>query len=245
MIEHHSPSSLNKYATDQAAWFAQYILRIPSSVGASAYRGSAVEDGVTHMMKNPDASFEDCLQVTMQRFDTETGLLTGKKVETIRKGIPALLRNALDALRPYRKDYGEPEYQGKVEWHPPELKVPVIGFYDYHWPEVNLTVDLKTSDKMPPGRRIKASHARQVSLYVGGGNGRGEVIYVTPGEYEIMKLEDVDAHKGSLRNIAQAVERFLSISKDTNLLKSLCVPDLEHFYWGGAMRQVAFEIWGI
>ena len=77
MIEgyrHHSPSSLNLFAASNAMWVLEKVLGLKQPVGVPAHRGTAVEDGVTVGLINPDASFEACANVALTRYDTLTAM---------------------------------------------------------------------------------------------------------------------------------------------------------------------------
>ena len=39
-------------------------------------------------------------------------------------------------------------------------KLPIVGYFDFHWAEHNITTDLKTTERMPS--EIKINHAKQV-----------------------------------------------------------------------------------
>jgi hypothetical protein len=41
------------------------------------------------------------------------------------------------------------------------------------------------------------------------------------------------------------IENFLALSNDPEFFKSITVPDLDSFYWGGPARQLAYEHWQI
>ena len=127
--------------------------------------------------------------------------------------IPAMVKTALEELR----KYGAPsDTQGEVCWAPDDLKLPIIGYYDYAWHEKGILVDLKTTEKMPG--QIKVGHARQVRLYAGSDNMDARLCYVTPKRMEVYGLENINRHRDALRNIAKAVENFLALSDDPDVL---------------------------
>ena len=59
------------------------------------------------------------------------------------------------------------------------------------------------------------------------------------------QLENIREHREALLQIALRIERFLALSDDPEFFKSITVPDLESFYWGGPARQLAYEHWQI
>lgn len=237
----HSPSSLNLFAASPSMFVLEKILGCRQPVGAPAHRGTAVEDGVSHGLLNPDASLTECNAVAFKKYDTITALLLDKRREDYRETIPDMVESALSELRPY----GVPSHcQGFVEWKPEGLKFPVVGYFDYHWADHNITIDLKTTEKLPSA--VKVPHARQISLYVTSNNADARITYVTPKKHATYLVENIDAHRKSLHQMALRCEAFLALSEDPEFFKSITVPDLESFYWSGPpARQLAYTIWGI
>lgn len=243
MIEfkRHSPSSCNLFAASPAMFVLEKILGVRQPVGAPAHRGTAVEDGVTHGLLNPSADLKECHEIAFKKYDTITALSSDKRREEYRFTIPDMVDSALSELRPYGIPSG---CQGFIEWKPEGLKYPVVGYYDYHWEEHNITIDLKTSEKLPSA--VKVPHARQVSLYVTSNNADPRVSYVTPKKRATYRVENIDAHRSTLFELARRVEAFLSLSSDPAFFTSITAPDLESFYWSGPpARQLAFEHWRI
>lgn len=237
----HSPSSLNLFSASPAMFVLEKILSLRQPVGAPAHRGTAVEDGVTHGLMNPSAPLAECNEVAFKKYDTITALSSDTRREEYRSTIPAMVETALLELRPY----GVPsQCQGFVEWKPEDLKFPIVGYWDYHWSEHNVTIDLKTTEKLPSS--IKVPHARQVSLYVTTNNADARVAYVTPKKRAVYRVENIDAHRKALHQMAIKCEAFLALSEDPSFFKSITLPDLESFYWSGPpARQIAYEHWGI
>lgn len=238
-IERHSPSSLNLFCASQSMWVLEKILGRRQPVGSPAHRGTAVEDGVTVGLLNPDATLESCVEVALKKYDTITALSGDRRREDYRATIPDMVKSALTELRPY----GVPSHtQGFVEWRPDGLKYPIVGYFDYHWEHHNITVDLKTTEKLPS--QIKIPHARQIALYVRSNNADARASYVTPKKRATYRVENIDAHRTALHQIALRVERFLSLSDDPEFFLSITAPDYESFYWSGPARQIGFEKWG-
>jgi hypothetical protein len=152
-----------------------------------------------------------------------------------------MVEQGLTELRPY----GVPsQTQGFIEWRPEGLTLPIVGYFDYHWAEHNITTDLKTTERMPS--EIKINHAKQVSLYVTSNNAAARVTYVTPKKCQTYTVENIDAHRKALFQIALRVEKFLALSADPKFFIDITVPDLDSFYWTGpAARQMAFDHWHI
>lgn len=237
----HSPSSLNLFAASPAMFTLEKILGIRQPVGAPAHRGTAVEEGVTHGLLNPGDTLDECILTAFRKYDTITALSADKRREEYRDTIPEMVSSALMELRPY----GVPsQCQGFVEWKPEGLKHPIVGYWDYHWSEHNITIDLKTSEKLPSS--IKVPHARQVALYVTSNNADARVCYITPKKRATYQVENISEHRKALHQMALRCEAFLALSDDPEFFKSITLPDLESFYWSGPpARQLAFEHWRI
>lgn len=237
----HSPSSLNLFAASPALFVLEKLIGVRQPGNAPMYRGTAVEDGVTHGLMNPGASLDECTNVAFKKYDTITALSSDTRREEYRTTIRAMIESALAELRPY----GIPsQCQGFIEWKPEGLQYPIVGYWDYHWAEHNITIDLKTSEKLPSA--IKVPHARQVALYVTSNNADARVAYITPKKHAVYQVENIDAHRKALHQMALKCEAFLALSEDPEFFKKITLPDLESFYWSGPpARQLAFEHWGI
>jgi hypothetical protein len=238
--DHHSAHSTNLFCASTAMWVLEKLLGIKQPVGAPAHRGVAVEDGVTHGLMNPDASLAECVKIAIVKYDTLMALSPDGRREKYRETISDMVRQALTELRPY----GVPSRtQGLVEWKPEGLRLPMIGYFDFEWVQHGIIVDLKTTEKLPS--QIKVSHARQASFYASSDNMAARLTYVTPKKCETYELENILEHREALRQIAVRIENFLALSDDPEFYKSITVPDLDSFYWGGLARQLAFEHWGV
>jgi hypothetical protein len=231
----HSPSALSLFAASPAMFTLERILGLTQPVGVPAHRGVAVEDGVTLGLLNPDASLLECNNAALARYDVLTAMSTDERREKYRATIPDMVKQALAELRPY----GVPSAtQGFVEWQPEDLKLPIVGYFDFHWEQHNITADLKTTERMPV--TVKVNHARQVSLYVTSNNADPRVTYCTPKKCQTYGVENIDEHRKALHQIALRVENFLSLSDDPEFFKSITVPDLESFYcWPTGSRSHA------
>jgi hypothetical protein len=236
----HSPSALNLFAASPAMFVLEKILNRRQPVGAPAHRGSAVERGVEHGLLDLSAPLADCVAVATQKYDTLMALSVDARREEYRATIPAMVAHALEELRPYGKPS---DCQGFIEWKPEGLKYPIVGYFDFHWAEHNITIDLKTTEKLPGS--IKVPHARQTALYVTSNNADARVSYITPKKRTTYRVENVDAHRAALHQMALRCEAFLDLSEDPQFFTKITAPDFESFYWSGPpARQIGFEIWG-
>lgn len=238
-IQRHSPSSLNLFCASPSMFVLERVLGRRQPVGSPAHRGTAVEDGVTAGLMDPAKALDDCAAIAFKKYDQITALSGDKRREEYRATIPDMVKSALEELRPY----GVPTTcQGFIEWKPEGLKYPIVGYYDYHWQQHNITTDLKTTEKLPSS--VKIPHARQVALYVTTNNADARATYVTPKKRATYQIENIDAHRQALHQIALRCEAFLALSEDPAFFTSITAPDFESFYWGGPARQIGFETWG-
>ncbi len=240
-LEHYSPSSLNLFCASPSTFVLEKILKRRQPMGAPAFRGSAVEDGITAGLFDPEKPIKDCSAIAEKKYDTLTALCTDARCEDYKKTIPAMVQSGLAELRPY----GIPTAtQGFIEWRPEGLNAPIVGYFDYRWEQHGILVDLKTTEKLPSS--IKVPHARQVALYATGtgDNIDARLTYCTPKKRATYRLENVRQHLAALHQIALRCERFLALSDDPQFFVGITAPDYESFYWGGPARQIGFEVWG-
>jgi hypothetical protein len=237
----HSPSALNLFAAQPSMFVLEKILGLKQPVGAVAHRGTAIEDGVAHGLKDPKASDADSIKIAQAKFDLLTAMSGDARREKYRADIPDMVTTALDELRPY----GVPtDTQGFITWQPEGLRLPIVGYFDFKWEDKGIIVDLKTTDRMPS--EIKIAHARQVSLYAMSDNQEGRLTYTTPKKVQTLRLENIREHRQALLNIARKVENFLALSEDPAFFTQVTAPDLDSFYWSSpAARQLAFDHWGV
>lgn len=237
----HSPSALNLFAASPAMFVLEKVLGHRQPVGAPAHRGTAVEAGVALGLLDPKATLEACVSEAEKKFDAISALSGDPRREDYRATIGTMVEMALTELRPYGVPSGT---QGFVEWRPEGLSLPIVGYWDFHWAEHNITVDLKTTERMPSA--VKPSHARQIALYVTSNNADARACYTTPKKSVTYRIDNVDAHRTALHQLALRVENFLAQSDDPQFFVGVTAPDVESFYWTApAARQLAYEHWKI
>ena len=230
----HSPTALNLFAASSSMFVLERIFGLRQPVGVPAHRGVAVEEGVTLGLLNPDAPLEKCINTAFARYDVLTAMSTDERREKYRATIPDMVKQALIELRAY----GVPSAtQGYVEWQPEGLKLPIVGYFDFHWGQHNITTDLKTTERMPS--EVKVNHARQVSLYVTSNNADPRVTYCTPKKCQTYSVENINEHRKALHQIALRVEKFLSLSDDPEYFLNITVPDLELVLLDESIRTAA------
>jgi hypothetical protein len=216
------------------------ILKKKFPASPKMFLGIAVEDGVTAGLCENKTDAE-CVEIAARVYAEKTRFLSNREdVESAGKGLPGMVTLALSDLRPW----GAPdEVQGEVEWHPPELKYPIFGRFDYQWLNHGFITDLKTTGAMPS--KVKANHAMQGAHYTFG-NLDGRITYVTPKKVTTYRIDDVAAHRNALKQRAIACENYLALSDDPAFFVSIETPALESFYFNSReARQAAFEVWGV
>jgi len=245
-ITHLSASSVNLFVAAPAMWACSYLMKKRTGVGPAAHRGTAIEAGVEAGLFDPAMPVEECQKIAEAKYHTLTRLSGDGRIEKERAAIAPSVVHALAELRRYGIPAAAPDgdRQHKIERTLPGVPVPIWGFLDFWYPGHGIIVDLKTTARIPSA--ISEPHARQGALYAGeGGNSQVRMAYVSSAKIAVYVVEDVDARMAEFVRIAQAMERLLSLSDDSEKLTRCFAPDLTSFYWGDASaRRLAHEIWG-
>jgi hypothetical protein len=236
-ITHLSPSSLNTYAAEPAYWAYKYLLGNPDPVGASAWRGSAVEAGLDYWLFKRDRGAAQ--KAALDRFELEAMGEITPEIDKERLVIFPMLDQAISAL-----DGLEPPTvrQFDVEYWLDGIEVPIIGRIDYEWEPYGL--DLKTTKRMPAGPRDY--HARQVSFYSAARKKPYHLLYVTEKKVTMMDIDKAEAerHLKRLTWYAHNIRRGLATFSDKNELARIYRPDFTHIYWSrDESKALAKQIW--
>ena len=223
------------------------------------FRGIAGEDGVAAALANPDMEIEEAIAISesVLKSNTSGGKITGSKFDpdevektrqllagysTSRMEYPGVVRNAVEALRPYGKPSSAQE---RIEVMLEGVPVPITGFKDFSYDDHGVEVDLKCPAKLPS--YMAAEHRLQGAIYwAASGNRAQRFCYATAKEAQILEL-DADTCRTALRTaagIAQTLERFLSISNDPAELAALVIPDYSGFRWSEPQIEEAQKIFG-
>jgi hypothetical protein len=245
-IKHLSPSSCNTFAAQPALFVMEKVLNIKTGVGPAAFRGSAAEDGIVFGLME-DADIDACIAKAEASFDgrcAAAGLLDDAKADKERKALAGFVEQGLECLRPY----GRPSStQGRVDYPVAGLSVALMGYWDLHYAERNLIVDLKTTHMVPGSP--KTNHCSQVALYAiagGGANAEAHLAYISTKKSAVYAVPDLPAHLKRLERIALTIQRLLSVSDDPKVIAGLVVPDTESFYFADpATREAAWKVWGV
>lgn len=241
-MKHLSVAKFNKFQNEPGLLIVEDLLGKRQPVGCAAHRGNAAEAGIIMGLNDLDAPLQDCVEHALKEFDRLSALSSDPAREKERKAIPGIVQHGLAELRPY----GKPShYQQEVMWEHPDLPVPVKGFIDLRWEEHGILADLKTTMRIPS--EITDAHARQVASYgfAISDNLDLRLTYVSDKRAVTYKLENARQHLEAMIKIAQALERFLSISDDPMELAKYIAPSFDSFYWKDpAARRAGFEVWG-
>lgn len=257
-IKHLSPSSVNMFTGSATAWVARYLLGYKFSVGPAAWRGIAVEDGLTaYLFKQ--ASVEDAANIALQKFDELKGTLNMEdNVENERKRIYRYVVNAIDALIELETNFNVGQSQlppigmEKGQWsvglpcrfgEAQNDKVDVIGYLDYLYDngEKQTIVDLKTTARIPS--EWSPAHAMQAAFYkrAHGNNPDVYFVYASPKEegkdrpFNILKLDDeiYQTYLNRLKDTIKRMSNTLRLSEDPFVLAESLPHDDTTFYWKG------------
>lgn len=241
-ITHFSASKANLAQNCLPVFILEYLLGKRGGVGAAAHRGTAAEAGIAMGLKDPTLPVEDCVAHARKEYARLTALSADPNRVKEGEAMSDIVVVGLETLRPY----GIPShFQRKIEYKHPDLPIPFIGYTDFEWEDHGILIDLKTQLRL--ASEISTNHARQVALYKSAisDNLDARIAYVTPKKAAVYALENYREHMAALVKVAQAVERFLRLSKDPKELAGLIAPDFESFYFNNPQtRRDAFEVWG-
>lgn len=239
-LTHHSPTSLNLAAAQFPLYFVEKVLKRRSPASCAMHRGTASEAGIVHGLLHPTASEQECQDIALARFDADAALSGDPNRTKEREAVPGIVAQGLLALRPY----GVPdEVQLRLEFEVPGVTLPFLGFCDLGWSQHGIRLDIKS--QLALSAEPSEPHRRQVACYLHNTNLEGRLAYVTPKKHGVYKVHDARSDMASLINIAQRVERFLSLSADPQELAALLIPDLTSFYYNNAtVRQHCREVFG-
>ncbi len=244
-IAHLSASSVNLFIAQPALWAASYLMKMRTAVGPAAHRGTAIECGVEAGLFDPEMSIAEAQKIALAKFHGLTRLSADTRIEKERDCIPASVEIALAELRQYGvPDKPEDGRQHKIEMTVEGIPVPIIGYLDFKWSGHGIIGDLKSTSRIPS--EISDAHARQGAIYThSGSNMQTRMIYVSSKKIAVYAVEDAAARLQEFVRAAQAIERLLSLSDDSEKLTRCFAPDMSSFYWGdSSARAIADKIWG-
>lgn len=242
-IKHTSPSSINMWAEAPDAWVAKYLLKVKFGFSPAARAGVLAEEAVVSVLARGMLE-EDAVKYAVDTFNKANIFDRSEKTVSRGEAIPGMVSNALGEL----KQYGEPEFdtdgkQKKVEINcrVDDWSIPVIGYLDLDYPQHGLTIDLKTTMRMPS--EMSKSHKRQHGIYKAfkGGNNIVKFLYVTPKKASWIEPEDTSDTLQEIKAILRRQNEFLKLG-DIDTLKNI-VPVLDSYYWSDDV-QLRRDIYG-
>jgi hypothetical protein len=232
-----SPSSINLFTDDVAAFVAKYCCGFKSSAGLDAFRGLIVEAAVCRALA--DGNVAAAGDRARTDWDRTTAFSWDKRRGAMRPTLERMIALAYDHL----EEFGAPQTQVHVEITPQGNVSKIHGYADIHYPERDIVYDLKCCEKHPPGPR--PSHIQQISFYAALLGARARLLYVSP-EKAIMYDVSDDAAAATERfyKTARVVERFLALSDDPKFFTGITIPNLSSIHWSSPeARRFAEERW--
>src|SRR5258705_13557135 len=94
-IDRHSPSSLNLFCASTSMFVLEKVLGRRQPVGSPAHRGTAVEDGVTAGLLDPQRPLAECFDEAFKTYDRITALSGDKRRADYRDTMPEMVALAL------------------------------------------------------------------------------------------------------------------------------------------------------
>lgn len=253
-IERLSPSQVNKAREGFDAWFVEKILGFRFPSGAAAYRGTAVEAGVSAALFD-NMTDDEAVQVAHGVFDQLSALEVDTEARAKQRGhIDIMVRDACAELRPLGKPMRPPEGMAQ---HLVELQcrfasgekgtIKYIGYLDFVFPEHDLIVDLKTTARLPSS--FSTSHGVQAAFYKQASGGkRVRFLYVSPKKtmprFTWLEMDDPTPYLQIIKTVTARMEAFLRMSPDKDTLAKVVMPNLESFYWTNA-DHIAEAVFGM
>ena len=246
-VGHLSASSINLAKNAPDVWVAQKLRKKKFPGSPAMTRGISIEDAVVAALSN-DLTLEEAVDVVHARFD-KTYPIPDEKVTKERNMIAPSIKLSIDALQ----EYGKPEFdenagafgQEKVSLTT-QLKdnslIEVIGYLDLVYPEQGLTVDLKTTARMPSV--MSPEHQLQRAIYAHAkGNHAVKFLYVTPKKFQFLEDGDPRTVLSQAKIIIQRLNDFLLTCESVEHALAIVPHNPDNFYWNNAhdIRNQLFQ----
>lgn len=235
-IDHLSASALNLWSSSPRLYCIRYLARVKDQGSPAAIRGTAVENALLHILhgkSNPEAIALDAyMQNTGGEVDNDV-------IEAERALIPGMVEQCLR----WKQPKGFVGSQLRIEHYLDGISIPVIGFLDFAFDEVD--VDLKTTKACPS--KPRPEHVRQVSIYRAARKKPGRLLYVTDKRHAEFEVDDAMMGEalGHLTEAANSLGRYLGLVRDAaEAIESLPM-DRDNFRWSPtaeiAVKQLLLE----
>ena len=241
-IDHLSASTINLFISQPAMCLLK-LTGYKSEVGASAWRGSAVDKTLTDAISFADMTEETAISNAHKLFN-EYKYDADVDPEKVKKELSITERCIKSAFWYLLPDYRGKQLigsQGKIEVMLDDVPVPFIGYYD--WLFQDKVVDLKTKGQRTSKPDI--SHKRQLALYEKATGKKPSVVYISPNEVKEFSIDDSKNHLENMRTAALALEKILSFSDDIEECCRLLYPDFDNWMWSEQDQTQAKKIWRI
>lgn len=228
-IERLSYSAIDLWASNPLLYCLRYLAKMPSDVGASAWRGTAVGVGLADFLRRGNQ--EAALEMALDKFDQEAKGRMDAKGDKERGLIPAFLETAIAHIGPDVPTLTESEY--RIDYEIAGLEVPLIGYVDLRF-DGRPFIELKSTLRMPSAPAD--NHTGQVALYSDALKEDGELMYVTDKRAVTFPIGDnTKAHAlAKLRRNALSLQKFLSrVSDVKDAIQSLPINSSD-FKWSTA-----------
>jgi PD-(D/E)XK nuclease superfamily len=234
-ITHLSASSMSLYRNEPALWVLRYLYGFKDEVGASAWRGTAVEQAVDRLLYEATCTEEQAIALALQNFEINAQGDLSEETDKERKVIPDIVKQAAQIMRPFGIPVAR---QFKIEHFLDGIEVPVIGYVDYLWPDH--LIDLKTTLRMPSEPR--PDHAAQVAIYSAATGRKASLAYVTPKKAAVYPVEDMTQPLWTVHRSAHAVRALLTKTDTREEAAMLFSPNFDSFYWNDLSKAKAMEV---
>ena len=234
-LDRLSPSQLTLYRANPCLWLGKYHWGWKDDAGPAAWRGSAVEAGLTYALRGDPAS---ALPAALGRFEIDAQGVADDAVEKQRALIEPMLTQAIDATKDLPRD---PTYQQRVETYLDGVSIPILCYVDYDWPD--FLKDLKTTERIPS--KPRADHVMQVAIYSAARKKPGGLIYVSDKRHQSYELTEDQVAEGlaDARRAAQAIVSLCEWFDTPEQAARVMVPAWDDFRWTPTLKEKAMEIW--
>lgn len=236
-IGHLSPSSLALYRAAPALWVLRYLYGAQDAATAYAWRGKAVERAIDAVVDG--VSDDRAIEVGLQAFEEEAGGEITPEIDRERRAIPSMVRQAVPIFR----ELGTPVVrQRRIEVWIDGIEVPVIGYADYIFEQIQCVIDLKTTFAIPSAPRF--DHSVQVVTYADALGLRPGVLYISPKRSAGYGPDCIDAvaARRTLRLTAFAIRTMLAAAETKEEAAAFFVP-VNDYRWSDATRSAAAGVW--
>jgi len=247
-IEHLSASSINLFIQDIPLFIVRYLAKHKSPTNPAMLRGTVIDHCLGKKTSIEEAKSE---YMTLLNYNKKQGVVFDEeKTQTEYNNIERYLEIGI----PFYEKLGEPvSYQKRVELQFEDLPLPIIGFLDFEFRDIDgntVVRDIKTTAKrpsilLPPVQRQLAIYA--TSLEVEKNRAYADYLYVTKTKSEVISLQidDIDMRLNEVYRVALAMMNLLQ-NNDINSLIEQFYPNFESSWmWDASSIEQAKKLWRI